>query len=429
MESDFGNMVLALVLLYFLAVAILAWRQFKIAAGFLILALPTYLIRFNIGPLPSTVLEITFGAIFLIWLIKYFRQDYPLLKETIKKHRLLSIFIVLFFVGSFIAALANPALLKALGIWRAYFLEPLLVLIMLVGRSSLFSKRYIIDSLALSSVSIGLLTLLQKIFGGPFPPSLWDDELFGRPTSFFTSPNAIGLFMVPVALLLLPAIGRIVRKEHEKHDYWRAAIFLLNVAAIMLSFSQGAWIALGCGIVIFALLTGFERLAASLVVLAVVLSIMSPGLRQAVLFKDQAGQNRLTLWRYSIEYLTESPRQFVLGSGLRRFFTEVQKPYYDVKQMERLIYPHNLILNFWLETGLLGMLAFVAIMASLIGLSFRIWRTDRWLGAALAASLSAIIVHGLVDVPYFKNDLAMLFWILAAAVIISSNQQNKNPAS
>ena len=424
-----GNMVLALVLLYFLAVAILAWRRFKLAVGFLILILPAYLIRFNIGPLPSTLLEITFGAIFLVWLTRYSRQDYPILLETTKKHRSLSIFIFIFLAGSFIAALANPALLKALGIWRAYFLEPFLVFIMLTGRSSFFSKQYIIDSLALSTVSIGLLALMQKIFGGPFPPSLWDDELFGRPTSFFTSPNAIGLYLVPVALLLLPAIGKIVRKEHERHDYWRAGIFLLNAAAIAVTFSQGAWIALAGGIVIFSLLTGFKRLAASLIVLAVILSIMSPGLRQAILFKDQAGQNRLTLWRYSIEYLTESPRQFILGSGLRRFFTEVQKPYYDVKQMERLIYPHNLILNFWLETGLLGMLSFVATIIGFLWLSIKIFQNDKWLGAAFVASLSAIIIHGLVDVPYFKNDLAMLFWLLAAAILIAVIQQNKNPIS
>ena len=30
------------------------------------------------------------------------------------------------------------------------------------------------------------------------------------------------------------------------------------------------------------------------------------------------------------------------------------------------------------------------------------------------ASMAALLVHGLVDVPYFKNDLALLFWIIYA---------------
>ncbi len=28
--------------------------------------------------------------------------------------------------------------------------------------------------------------------------------------------------------------------------------------------------------------------------------------------------------------------------------------------------------------------------------------------------MTALLIHGLVDVPYFKNDLAMLFWIIYA---------------
>jgi len=29
-------------------------------------------------------------------------------------------------------------------------------------------------------------------------------------------------------------------------------------------------------------------------------------------------------------------------------------------------------------------------------------------------SMIVIIIHGLVDAPYFKNDLAMMFWLLVA---------------
>jgi len=29
-----------------------------------------------------------------------------------------------------------------------------------------------------------------------------------------------------------------------------------------------------------------------------------------------------------------------------------------------------------------------------------------------------VIVHGMVDVPYFKNDLAVMFWVLIAMMSI-----------
>jgi hypothetical protein len=32
----------------------------------------------------------------------------------------------------------------------------------------------------------------------------------------------------------------------------------------------------------------------------------------------------------------------------------------------------------------------------------------------LMGAMTVIVVHGLVDVPYFKNDLAVLFWAIIA---------------
>lgn len=49
------------------------------------------------------------------------------------------------------------------------------------------------------------------------------------------------------------------------------------------------------------------------------------------------------------------------------------------------------------------------------------------MSAAALASMAALLVHGLVDVPYFKNDLAVLFWILISLSI--STQLLSNSAS
>ena len=41
------------------------------------------------------------------------------------------------------------------------------------------------------------------------------------------------------------------------------------------------------------------------------------------------------------------------------------------------------------------------------------------LSFTLVAILAQMIIHGLVDVPYFKNDLSMLFWIIMAVAVIN----------
>jgi len=82
------------------------------------------------------------------------------------------------------------------------------------------------------------------------------------------------------------------------------------------------------------------------------------------------------------------------------------------------IFPHNIVLNFWSELGLLGLLAFGWIVVATALAAWRGWRrgAPEWrplqLGVMLA--LLAVVVHGLVDVPYFKNDLALEFWGLVA---------------
>lgn len=39
---------------------------------------------------------------------------------------------------------------------------------------------------------------------------------------------------------------------------------------------------------------------------------------------------------------------------------------------------------------------------------------NKYLNIGLISAMIVIIVHGLVDVPYFKNDLAVMFWLFLA---------------
>ena len=85
--------------------------------------------------------------------------------------------------------------------------------------------------------------------------------------------------------------------------------------------------------------------------------------------------------------------------------------------LEIYLYPHNIFLNFWSELGLIGLLVFIWLWfkAGLINL-INYWRFKTktslaWLSWGLAGAWLASFVHGLVDVPYFKNDLALMFWL------------------
>jgi len=75
--------------------------------------------------------------------------------------------------------------------------------------------------------------------------------------------------------------------------------------------------------------------------------------------------------------------------------------------LEIYLYPHNIFLNFWTELGLAGLIIFSFLIFKFIFLSLKYYyqtKKDRnFLGLALCASMLIILLHGLVDVPYFKK--------------------------
>jgi O-antigen ligase len=82
---------------------------------------------------------------------------------------------------------------------------------------------------------------------------------------------------------------------------------------------------------------------------------------------------------------------------------------------EIYMYPHNIFLNFWSELGLLGALLFSWIIAKFLWQSSTLYLKEKnFLALGLCGAMLVILIHGLVDVPYFKNDLSVLFWILIA---------------
>src|SRR3989338_3979548 len=63
-----------LITLYFIFFAFVTWYRFHLGLVLLFLLLPTYLIRFHIGPLPTTLLEMMMWILFTIFIIRNFEN-------------------------------------------------------------------------------------------------------------------------------------------------------------------------------------------------------------------------------------------------------------------------------------------------------------------------------------------------------------------
>jgi O-antigen ligase len=234
------------------------------------------------------------------------------------------------------------------------------------------------------------------------------------PVVIYSTANAVALYVVPIVAMAI-SLALYGRQEER----WGGAVFVvIGTIITALSFSRGGYLALAA-VVFGAVLMNrhwLPLLGAALIGL-VGLALIPP-IRQRILIQTQdvygnTIQSRIDLWTAAVKLIEHRP---LFGAGLSGF-QHMAAPYYTHLHTEaNFIDPHNIVLNFWVETGLLGLIAFAWLTVVAVQVSWRGWRQGSagWrafhLGVLLA--MVAVVVHGLVDVPYFKNDLSLEFWTL-----------------
>jgi len=396
---------------------------------------------------------------FAVWLIGYFL---PHLKKIFKNRKERTPYpfsweIILIIIISFLAAGVAGFNLSALGIWKAYFFEPILLFLIIFN---VFKSRAdwnrIFWALLLSALAVSGAAIYQKITGLYIFNEFWAQAETRRAVSWFGYPNAVGLYLAPLIFIFLGGLA--ARLKYFKGSLWEwLKIIIILTATIMSGLaiyfarSEGALIALLISLVVTGLLVGkWPRIVTLVITIAVLSGIAISGpARNYVLTKitlsDLSGEIRQRQWVET--RLTLRGWKFMTGNGLNGYQAAVQ-PYHqegiffnrdrlpnfdeqlrasaDLREkywqpVEIYLYPHNFFLNFWSELGLLGALVFSWLVLKYLFITLklaitygRFRKAEKYLALGLFGAMLTILIHGLVDVPYFKNDLAVLFWLILA---------------
>lgn len=446
---------------------ILALWRVDYALFVLIAALPAYLIRFSVLGIPSTALELMILITFAVWFIK---KWLPKIKSLFKKDRPrtpypFSVEIILLIVFSFIATGIASFNLGALGIWKAYFFEPILIFILIFN---IYNEKKdwqkILWAFLISAISVSALAIYQKITGQFISNPFWANEETRRVVSWFGYPNAVGLYLAPLVLIFLGWFFSLAHSTTLTKTFKKILIILVIAASLLSIYfarSEGALIGIVGGLVAFALLAG-RRQRIAIIVLGLIVAgslfFFAPAKNFVVTkltLNDLSGQIRQRQWKETFLALTGT--KFITGVGLNNYQAAVA-PYHQEgiffnsdnianfdetlrasstlrtkywQPVEIYMYPHNIFLNFWSEIGLLGALVFVWLLFKSFFMALKLSITygrekhpEKYLALGLMSALVAIVVHGLVDVPYFKNDLAVMFWIILALIgLLNLNQK------
>lgn len=389
------------------AEGIKARRLQRLSVGLMALALaasPAYVLRPHLGPIPTTVLELLLLPALAVGLYA-FRRELPWLSPFLLPALLL-------LVAAALDTIFAPDRRAAVGLLKAYFVEPMLTGLVVAAMARDRRRALVLlgglgvagGLVAIVNIAVAVRALLTHNF-----------NLVTPPVAVYTSANSVPLYLEPLVAFALPlaflAAGRRLR-------VLAAAFVAVSALAIGLSFSRAGWLTLIALVIMAALFTPRRWvLIGAVATLAAVIFAASSRVRHRILVElnPASAENtvvlRLSLWKSAFNMLRHQP---ILGSGLAGFQTSVP-PYVDPAYHEDQIYPHNLLLNFWSETGLLGLAAFLWLMAQTVRLGIEGLRLGGWPRLMAIGGLGMVLslfVHGLVDIPYFKNDQALLFWAL-----------------
>jgi O-antigen ligase len=370
----------------------------------IVFSLPLYLVHFKIGWVPFSLLEVMIYVLFCLWLF-FGGKSRQILNSKFQ------IPILLIFFGATISTIFSTDLETSAGIWKGWFLAPLLFFMVVVNQVKTKNQiKNIFISLFSSGVIVGLIALFYWLNN-----SLAYD---GRLRAFYLSPNHLAMYLSPILVLSLYLYFVF------KNNIFKIILFITHCLLFIVlysTYSYGAWLGLlgalafllGAGLLkgflkekkSFLYLVGFVFL---LIILGFLLQIPSQKFQGILDLSYPSLKSRLVIWQSAWEIIKDHSL-IGIGPGMfQKYYLDYQSRFAPYPEWA-VPHPHNLFLAFWLQTGLLGLIGFIWLLVPI----FRS-PTPKKLSIILMVAMVSILIHGLVDTTYWKNDLSVIFWLIIA---------------
>lgn len=284
----------------------------------------------------------------------------------------------------------------------------------------------------------GLYGIYQKYTGVAVNVSWIDTKLnqgvLSRVYAFFYNPNNFAEIIVMFIPFYMAAFFN-VKSLYKKLIYLAMAV--PPFAALLLTQTRSAWIAFAVAGLVYVFFK--EKRLIPVFLLLGILSI--PLLPQSIILRirtitnpeDTSSETRLQLYQTILPILKD---YWFTGLGLgNETLLRVSRNYFSFIDNSSIpSHSHNLYLQIWLETGIAGILSFLAFIGATVKRSIRtICRSkDSYVNNILIsglASLSGILVIGIVEYVWFYQRVMLFFWvvigIMLAALCIKAGLQEE----
>ena len=321
-----------------------------------------------------------------------------------------------------------------------FHLTGFLLVLVLVSSVRRYEQLQLVVALAVLGISVAALYgCYQGYVGVEVVPSQQDmtlnADMPGRVYSFFDNPNNFAEQLV----MLLPLDLALFLNSRWRGKLLSLLSLCLGVVAIGFTYGRASWIGLALAVVVFLALLDWRFVPLILLVGLAAIPFLPETIYNRIL---TIGNTRDTSTRYRFEiYQTTKnlmedywARGVGLGSDVMK---KVFQTYPTIFDGSYPIHTHNNYLQMWGETGILGLLAFLALLLWQLKSGVKAFcaaadvRLRRLLAAAIGG-FCGILVIGLAEYTWFypRNMFTwwFLFGVIAACVKLAHLQKDKRTA-
>ncbi|EKE20842.1 MAG: hypothetical protein ACD_7C00461G0002 [uncultured bacterium] len=368
---------------------------------------PAYLIRFSIFKIPLNLLDILILLTMGIWIYENNLHLLEKIKKSLRKIIFILPPIALILLGLFISALLNNNLLRELGIIKSWFILPIIfgfITFVEIKKNLEFDK--ILNAIFFSSSFISIISLLYLTLG----QSTYD----GRINAFYLSPNHLAMIIAPGFLI---GCWKLVTKKNI--NYYLIIYLVLMALSLFYTHSYATWISIFFSIFVIFISARKKYLLILIIVILFFFSLEYNSDKFKNIFNYSASsslKSRLVIWQVSEKIIFDNWLWGIGAGNFQEKYLSYQK-YFTPYPQWAVPQPHNIFLAFWLQTGLIGLIGFLYLIIAWSLKTIKILTlskdsTEKNLSLILLAIIFSMLITGLFDTPYWKNDLSLIFWTI-----------------
>ncbi|MEK7672964.1 MAG: O-antigen ligase family protein [Patescibacteria group bacterium] len=372
----------------------------KILIGINLFALQAYLIRFQIGNFPTNLQEILILLNTFTFLYLYPFKNFV---EAFKKHWIISSFIALTVISVTLVPFSNG--LDFVRHLKFLFFALILGFIFVETFKTNADRKSALRIGGIGAIIFGIFCVTYNLLGYN---AAYDLRLLGP----LDAAVYLAFYFTPFFLFFAISF-------FENHKDKSNLIYALMLGMLLLATrSMGA---IGASVLVLGiyfyknselkiLKSRVSKIILGILVVAAVAATVYTKILPTLQTEYSSLDERGEIWQTSL-YLLSKPENALFGVGYGQF---QQQYFLNVEQvLERqpldfyVLQPHNIFLLFVMQFGLLG-LAFIVYCIFSVCRNITRDGDSKTLAGTANYILLYFFIHGLIDTPFFKNDLLIL---------------------